>query len=268
MTERLRFINHYYYPVSGANRAAAWREALSPWPRTHICEDAVRKWGLQRKQQTHCCSMGRTSGANPKVCGCVWSPQEDAVRQVRTWSTASGVTDSIASSFFALPGRFLRLISPLLGIHTQPICWQYCSYGENMVRETRKNCSSHAPVGYRRFHEFSHLTCCSNTLQLSEPCCSGLYCAGSIYLFIYWLLFWFGFDVSAIAELQSGKERELQPSHWSLPPSHFGVYFHSQMSWTPHVPTHSLCPAHTASCLQTLFQQEFPFYLLAFGFIA
>lgn len=74
MTERLRFINHYYYPVSGANRAAAWREALSPWPRTHICEDTVRKWGLQRKQQTHCCSMGRTSGANPKVCGCVESP--------------------------------------------------------------------------------------------------------------------------------------------------------------------------------------------------
>lgn len=40
---------------------------------------------------------------------------------------------------------------------------------ENTVRETRKSCNSHAPVGYRRFHKLSHLTRCSNTLQLSDP---------------------------------------------------------------------------------------------------
>lgn len=63
---------------------------------------------------------------------------------------------------------------------------------ENTVRETRKSCSSHALVGYRSFRELSHLTLCSNALQLSDPYCSGLYCVG-------------GFDVSAIAEFPVGK---------------------------------------------------------------
>lgn len=63
--------------------------------------------------------------------------------------------------------------------------------GENTARETGKSCSSHAPVGYRRFQTLSHLTCCSNTLQLSDSYCSGLCCVG--------------FDVSAVAKLSSGK---------------------------------------------------------------
>lgn len=63
---------------------------------------------------------------------------------------------------------------------------------ENTVRETRRSCNPHVPVGYGRFHRLSHLTRRSITLQLSHPHCSAL-CPGGV------------FDVSAIAELSSGK---------------------------------------------------------------
>lgn len=127
---------------------------------------------------------------------------------------------------------------------------------ENRVRETRKSCSSPAPVGYGRFHKLSHPTHCSNALQLSDPYCSRLYCTG-------------GFDVSAIAELWSGKERPLPPPSWScFPASSVSVFtalsLFSQARLTPRSPPHSLCIAHVTGHLQTLIQQEFPFQLLAF----
>ena len=145
--------------------------------------------------------MRRTDGANPKLggCGCASGPR----------GGCGGTREDLGHDLWSKQAALQEL-----SLHCQgdSLCFAFCRRDacsphtltvtplsrKNTVRETRKSCNSHAPVGYRRFHKLSHLTRCSNTLQLSDPYCSGLYCVGV-------------FDVSAIAELWSGKERPLHP---------------------------------------------------------
>lgn len=117
---------------------------------------------------------------------------------------------------------------------------------ENTARETRESCSSHALVGYGGFHKLPHLRRCSNTLQLSDP-------------IVRFILCW-GFDVSAIAELWSGRV------HCLLPGRLVSIFtaLVSQASLTPCSPPRPLCIAYVAGFLRVLLLQEFPVYLLAF----
>lgn len=70
------------------------------------------------------------------------------------------------------------VLSPLPQTCTHPTRWWSQCHGDSTVRGTRKSCSSRAPVGYGKFHTLSHLTHCSNALQLSEHYCSGSHRVG------------------------------------------------------------------------------------------